>query len=161
MSLYNPGIGVIGGVYDKKLTATNINEPVSYEWIGENRKIMGTEKTLTLKNDNFGKITLRVTADSDGALAYATVDLKELVKIKSVNPLPFTSVLNVSLDSDARSGMKLVLSSSVGLTDKMELDLKEGEREFSIYTGNAVRGEYVLSLYYNGKVLDSRHIVKK
>lgn len=157
----NPGIGVIDGVYDKKLTATNINEPVSYEWIDNNNKIIGTEKTLMLTDDNSDKITLRVTADSDGALAYATVDLNEFVRIKSINPLPLTSVLNVSLDSSARSGMKLVLSSSVGLMNKVELNLKEGEREFSIPTGKIAKGEYVLSLYDNGKVIDSRHIVKE
>lgn len=157
----NPGIGVIGGVYDKGLTATNINESVSYEWIDDNNKIIGTEKTLTLTSDNRDKITLRVTADSDGALAYATINLNELVRIKSVNPLPLTSVLNVSLDSSARSGMKLVLSSPFGLMDKVELYLKDGEREFSIPTGNIVKGEYVLSLYDNGKVIDSRHIIKE
>ncbi|GEM_PF-5847510 len=114
-----------------------------------------------LTDDNSDKITLRVTADSDGALAYATVDLNEFVRIKSINPLPLTSVLNVSLDSSARSGMKLVLSSSVGLMNKVELNLKEGEREFSIPTGKIAKGEYVLSLYDNGKVIDSRHIVKE
>ena len=157
----DPGIEIKDGPFSKQLEATNINEPVSYEWIDSGNKIIGNDKTLTLSNNDIYKITLRATAKRDGAVGYASIDLNELLKIKEVGQNPFTSFLKVSLTNKTKKEMKLVLSSSMGLTDRIEYKLQEGEKEFSIPTSNVRTGEYILSLFDNGKLVDSRHVIKK
>ena len=160
-SVITPGVAIKDEPLVKQLRATNINEPVSYEWIGNGNKIIGNDETLTLTNSDADKITLRVTAKKDGSIGYATVDLNESPRIKEVNPSPFTSRLKVSLTHEAKKGMKIVLSSSVGFSDKIEYNLREGENEFSIPTSHIATGKYILSLFDNGKVVDSIHVIKE
>lgn len=144
----------------KTLSAQNINEEVTYEWIDENNTSLGTGKTLNVPAGTSGEIKLRVQAVSDGAVSYATVNIAKSQKILEVSPLPFSSSVLVKLSYQS-TGQTVLRLTSVSGGVSMDYPVTEGESEVSIFTSQLQNGIYTLSLIENGKVIDSKNITKK
>lgn len=142
-----------------KLSAANINEPVTYEWLDEEGKLLGCESQLTLKDHSkIQNCRLRVRAEKDGLINYASVRIKNSLCIQSITPTPFKDRINIKLSSKpaVNTSISLVPVNSTGQVETYRI--KAGEDEMTIYPSNYVDGTYVLSLLVDGVVVDSKKI---
>ncbi len=158
-----PGIDVIGGDNGQfTLSANNISEPVTYQWFDRDRNVLGTDKSLTIPFQDLNKqYTLKVTAEQDGAVAYATLDKNADLCAISVSPNPFVSEIKVLLPSAATATSTLRISPVTGNAPVVDYKIESGAKTVSVPTESWRSGVYVVSLLVNGQIIDSKQIVKQ
>ncbi len=158
-----PGIGVIGGDNGQfTLSANNISEPVTYQWLDRDRNVLSTDKSLTVPVQDINKqYTLKVTAEQDGAVAYATLDKNADLCTISVSPNPFVNEIKVLLTSAATAASTLRIAPVTGNAPVVDYKIETGAKTISVPTESWQSGIYVVSLLINGQIIDSKQIVKQ
>lgn len=158
-----PGIGVIGGDNGQfTLSANNISEPVSYQWLDRDRNVLGTDNSLTIPVQELNKqYTLKVTAEQDGAVAYATLDKNTELCAISVSPNPFVNMINVQLPYAATTASTLRVSPVTGNAPMVDYKIETGAKTVTIPAESWQSGVYVVSLLVNGQIMDSKQIIKQ
>ncbi len=152
--------GSIGSVM---MTATNIQEPVDYEWSDPDGTVIGNSRNVVLSEIKKGFYKLRVVAQSDGAAAYATAEVSANAQsvIKSVSPNPFTDNITVTFSS-VRSGNETVKITSVsGSSLPISKQCEKGASALSISTAELPQGQYLVSLIINNNVVETVHATKQ
>ncbi len=145
-----------------QLKATNLNEAVKCVWYDETGTIVAKGKEVVVKPDVGSKqYKLKVEAESDGAINYATVILDNHFGIKSISPNPFSAQITISLSSVAGDNTSIIINPVNGIGSSEEYQVKKGEREVTINTSNYAKGNYIITLLNDGKKLDSRQIICK
>lgn len=145
----------------RRLEASNVNEPATYEWFDSERNLIGKGKDLSVPAGVEGEITLRVKADEDGQIGYAKTFVEKGMSIKSLSPLPFKSSLNVTLSAPATSSTTLKIASVSGNGEILEYPVAKGESELTVYASQLGKGIYTVSLIENGAVVDTERVIKE
>ena len=158
-----PGIGVIGDNNGQfTLSANNISEPVAYQWFDRDRNVLGTDKSLTVPVQDLNKqYTLKVTAEQDGAVAYATLDKNADLCTISISPNPFVNEIKVLLPSAATAASTLRIAPVTGNAPVVDYKIEAGAKTVSIPTESWQSGIYAVSLLANGQIIDSKQIIKQ
>ena len=142
-------------------TVTNVNEEAKYEWFDQDGYKVGEGEEFSVVSVPNMQYQLKVTAESDGAINYATVVVGERMSIQDISPIPFTNQLCVKLatPADHRTYIRLTPVSSVGVSK--DYQVKEGDSALTIYMNDSSKGTYLVSLLHDGKVVSSRQITRK
>lgn len=145
----------------RRLEASNVNEPATYEWFDSERNLIGKGKDLFVPAGVEGEITLRVKADEDGQIGYAKTFVEKGMSIKSLSPLPFKSSLNVTLSSPATLNTALKIAPAYGTGEVLEYPIAKGENGITVYVSQLCKGIYTVSLLENGIVVDTEKVIKE
>lgn len=158
-------ITVVGPINDltRMMTATNIQEPVDYEWYDPDENLIATTKSVTFNNVKKGAYKLRVTAKSDGAVAYASADLSKQMAscIKSISPNPFDGQMTVVFNTPCAGDETICVTSVSGNILPVNIKCSKGDDSIEIQTSDIPSGQYLVSLLQNGKVVETLHATKK
>ncbi|MCR4918521.1 MAG: hypothetical protein K5928_01720, partial [Prevotella sp.] len=145
--------------YDENcLTAAGVDEPASYEWYDAEGNKVATGRSVAVPQKT-GSYTVKVKADSDGAVGYASIAIDSGLHIAGISPVPFGQSISVTLSAPAYSNTTIRLT-PVGTAGKAhEIRVNEGELRIDIATTEYVKGTYLVTLLHDGQALDSRQIV--
>lgn len=155
---------IIGETVDDgyQLKASNIDEAVKYEWYDETGSIVARGKEVVVKPTiGNNQYKLKVEAESDGAINYATITLDEHFRVKSISPNPFSTQITVTLSSAAEDNTAIRIAPANGTDSYEEYQVKKGEREITIYTSHYAKENYIITLLSDGKKIESRQIICK
>lgn len=143
-----------------KLIASNVNEAALYEWYDSDGYKVGEGQEITVLPNN-KEYKLKVCAESDAAINYATTIVKHRQGIESINPIPFKERVNIKLLSPADNNTYISITpvSSIGEIERYKIE--QGMSEFTIFTSNSGKGTYLISLIQDGTVVDNKQITKK
>ncbi len=158
-------VTVVGNVNDltRMMTATNIQEPVDYEWYDPDENLIATTKSVAFDDVKKGAYKLRVTAKSDGAVAYASADISKQIasRIKSISPNPFDSQTTIAFSTPCVGNETICVTSVSGNSLPVNIKCGKGDCSIVIQTSGIPSGQYLVSLLQNGKVAETLHVTKK
>lgn len=144
--------------YDLK--AVNVDETAKYEWYDQNGTKIAEGKDVSVKpNLGNSQLKLKVEAEEDGAINYATVLLANHLGIKKISPNPFSTQMTITLDSAADDDTVVRITAANGSGSAENYKLKSGENELTVFTSHYAKGNYIITLLNNGKVVDSCQVV--
>lgn len=147
----------------RMMTATNIQEPVDYEWYDPDESLIATTKSVALNNVKKGVYKLRVTAKSDGAVAYALADISKQIesRIKSISPNPFDCQMTIMFNTPCAGDETICVTSVSGNSLPINIKCDKGDKSIEIQASGIPSGQYLVSLLQNGKVVETLHATKK
>lgn len=143
------------------LSAGNVNEAATYEWYDANNILVGKGQNIALPLDRVGEYKLRVIADSDGAVSYASVNVESLMKIDEMSPLPFLGNLNIKISAPATGNTKVRLTSIAMPSFVREYVFNSSEKSLNIDTSQYVKGVYIVNLLENNVIMDTKRIINE
>ncbi|MBO5468056.1 MAG: hypothetical protein J6A02_11560 [Prevotella sp.] len=147
---------------DYLLEATGINEDVQYEWFNEDGEKVGEGEKIKVKASAPTKTyTLKVSAKKDGAYNYASISLDRISEIKSISPNPFNDHVKIKFRKATTEIYSIKIALINGAGGNYEYVVNEGQNEFIIDTSKYKKGNYILNLIREGKIIESRQILKK
>ena len=156
-----PLISVTEGEGYYELSENNVTETAEYEWFDTKGNAVATGKKAIINAPIAnGSYTLKVTAQEDGAVNYASVDLSSMPLIKSISPNPFNNELTIKLNRCVNSGTHIVISGITVPNFHKDFNMKSGEKDITIFTSDYPNGTYAVSIIENGEILDSRQVIK-
>lgn len=142
------------------LQASEIDEDATYEWYDSDGVLVGTGRTVTVSPSTDETYTVRVKANSDGAVSYSEVSVPGMRRIDEV--LVSEDNINVKLNAQVQGEAQMVLSSSTNNIPVSSYAVPEGESGCTIPASGLSSGVYQVTLKSDGKTLDSRKIsIKK
>ena len=158
-------VTVVGNLNDltQMMTATNIQESVDYEWFDPDANLIATTKSVAFDDVKKGVYKLRVTAKSDGAVAYASANLSKLItaRIKSILPNPFEDQMTIVLNTPCVGNETICVTSVSDSCKPINIKCRKGYSNIEIQTSGIPSGQYLVSLLQNGKVTETMHAIKK
>lgn len=138
------------------LQASEIDEDATYEWYDSDGVLVGTGRTVTVSPSTDETYTVRVKANSDGAVSYSEVSVPGMRRIDEV--LVSEENINVKLNAQVQGEAQMVLSSSTNNMPVSSYTVPEGESDCTIPASGLSSGVYQVTLKSEGKTLDSRKI---
>lgn len=126
----------------------------SYEWINESGELIGTGRSLTLSADMTPSILVKATTDDETITSI--INLSDYVKIAGIER--DGSRVQVDLNLPASKDMMLLLSSALEAKKSIEIPLREGDKSVIINIPEEREELLVISLFKNGKMLESKKI---
>lgn len=142
-----------------QLHVSNVDESAIYEWYNSDGVLIGTGDNITVPSYVDETYTVKVVAENDAAIVYADVEVNKEDAIQDV--FSRDNKIDVVLRHEADSNSTIVLSSISKAVKSSEYSLKEGEKTFSIPVSGIESGIYQVSLTKDGKVVDSKKVIKK
>ena len=128
----------------------------TYEWYDSDGVLVGTGRTVTVSPSTDETYTVRVKANSDGAVSYSEVSVPGMRRIDEV--LVSEDNINVKLNAQVQGEAQMVLSSSTNNIPVSSYAVPEGESGCTIPASGLSSGVYQVTLKSEGKTLDSRKI---
>ena len=142
------------------LQASVADEDATYEWYDSEGILIGTGRTIRVSPSTDETYTVRVKANSDGAVSYSEVSVPGMRRIDEV--LVSEDNINVKLNAQVQGEAQMVLSSSTNNIPVSSYAVPEGESDCMIPISGLSSGVYQVTLKSDGKTLDSRKIsIKK
>lgn len=164
-----PGIGDSGEIDDggeiggpifggRTLSMTNVSEPVSCEWTDSHGNVLGNNEYLCIAMNAIGEYTLTVKSLLDGEVASVSKEILPVSFIK--NLASYDGNISVSLQYPSIQGMALEVRSVVNESISQRHDLLDGLSEYVLNTSALDAGVYLVSLYYNNQLLETKQVIK-
>ena len=151
---------VVDGQY--VLTASNVNEPVSYEWYDINENLVGKGQNIKMPIEKYGQYKLRVIADKDGAVSYANINVASVMNIEAA---AFTQTtggdVNIKLSMPATDKTKVKITSVANPMYTREIKVRERETQVQADVTGCPKGVYMVSLEENGVTMDTKRIINE
>ena len=97
----------------------------------------------------------------DGAVNYAKISVRGSQGLKSLSPLPFANQLDIELEKPAESATKILITNVSMKGFSEEYCMMEGESGITIYTANYPKGIYAVSLSINGKIIETKRVIRE
>lgn len=139
--------------------AANIAEPAIFEWFDDANAKIGVGKVLQPGHLETSELRLKVTAISDGAVARTNLSMMNESIIRHISPIPFNDYVQIVLNEPATKNYQIKLWSGDG-TLLRSCALMSGALDASIDTRALPQGRYVLTLLVDGKMVETRNVVK-
>ena len=144
------------------LTASNVNEPVSYEWYDINENLVGKGQNIKMPIEKYGQYKLRVIADKDGAVSYANINVASVMNIEAA---AFTQTtggdVNIKLSMPATDKTKVKITSVANPMYTREIKVRECETQVQADVTGCPKGVYMVSLEENGVTMDTKRIINE
>lgn len=164
-----PGIGDSGGNEDggeiggpvfggRMLSMTNVFEPVSCRWTDSRGNILGNNERLSIAMNATGEYTLTVKSQIDGEVASVSKEILPVPYFENV--VSYGANITVSLLRPSINGMSLVVRSVVNENNSQRYELPEGLSVVSLNASSLDSGIYLVSLYYNNQLLETKQFAK-
>ena len=106
---------------------------------------------------------MRVTAKSDGAVAYALADISKQIesRIKSISPNPFDCQMTIMFNTPCAGDETICVTYVSGNSLPINIKCDKGDKSIEIQASGIPSGQYLVSLLQNGKVVETLHATKK
>ena len=144
------------------INATQIIEPVVYNWYDSIGNLVYTGKDLTVATNVATKYKLEVIATSDGFKDYTEVEIKLKPSfIDLIYPNPTSNVANISYKINEVTSAYLMIISSYGssyCSNNYILDINNSN--INIDLSNYETGFYTVALVCNGQIVDAKTLIK-
>lgn len=141
------------------LTATNVNEDVSYEWHDKDGRVIGTGKTITVPaNSSNVEYSLEVKAVSDAAISNATMAVERIPMISDVHATPEGAA--VSFSAPVRNGTTARIVFATDASNCYDYNIESNVKNCMLPIPKSSRGVYQIMLIEGGKVIETRKFVK-
>ncbi|WP_347373836.1 S8 family serine peptidase [Aequorivita sp. Q41] len=143
------------------ITAAQINEAAVYNWYDPEGTLIYTGTDLTVSPAVTKTYRLEIITDNDGYKDYD--DVKIMVnpyKLGGLVPNPATNIVTTNYIADeASSAYLMVVSNVTGISNNYILDTVETSINLNI--SNYPNGLYSVALVCDGKIVDSKNLVKQ
>lgn len=140
------------------LTATDINEPATYNWYDSSGKLVYTGKDYNLPDTISETYKLEVIVDADGHKDYYDIDVAELRKIQSISPNPANTAINVNyFTANSNSAYLSITSVATGNQDNYIIDVQKMAHHIDLSAYPT--GMYIVSLVCDGNIIDSKNLI--
>lgn len=140
------------------LSMKNVTEPVFCEWKDAYGNILSNNEQLKIAMSANGEYTLTVKSKIDGEIASIS---------KSIQPISYFKKLKINEGSltvlfsrPLSSGMSIVVRSVVNENLYQKYELQEGLSETTLNISSLNSGVYLISLYRNDLLLETKQILK-
>ena len=143
------------------LRATNILEPVDYQWLDAEHNLLGTNPELELTPAYQGSITLRVTAQADQAVAYASTTVQPTQMIAGVSPNPFSDTFTITLSRTAPVNTSLILTAVTTQVPALTIPFPTGSKTLTVNASQLPQGIYIATLQIDNQTVASEQVVKQ
>lgn len=144
------------------ISASQISEPVVYNWYDTNGNLIFSGKDLTIATEVATKYKLEVIATSDGFKDYSEVEVKLKPSVlSSIAPNPATNNVIINYKVNEAGTAYLMIISSYGTTNSSNnyiLDINNSETNIDI--SNYPIGFYTIALVCNGQIVDAKTLIK-
>lgn len=142
------------------LSETNINDDATYQWYDDDNNLVANGKSVQMDASTAnGTYKLRVES-YDGVVNYAFVNVENIPLIDMISPNPFSDSITISLSRPANTNTIIQINGITAPSIHKEFNMHAGENQMNILTSNYPSGSYLVSVIENGKVLDTKQIVK-
>ncbi len=145
------------------LSAAQINEAAIYNWYDASGKLVYQGKDLTVSVDVAKKYKLEVIALADGFKDYAEVKVNlnpSSLDIMAPNPTKNNVTIGYKLNG-ASSAYLMIVGSYGAKASSNNYILDMNSTETTINVANYPQGLYTVALVCNGKIVDTKTLVKK
>lgn len=144
------------------IIASQISEPVIYNWYDTNGNLIFSGKDLTIATEVATKYKLEVIATSDGFKDYSEVEVKLKPSVlSSIAPNPATNNVTINYKVNEAGTAYLMIISSYGTTNSSNnYILNTNSSETNIDISNYPIGFYTVALVCNGQIIDAKTLVK-
>lgn len=145
------------------LSAAQINEAAIYNWYDASGKLVYQGKDLTVSVDVAKKYKLEVIALADGFKDYAEVKVNlnpSSLAIMAPNPTKNNVTIGYKLNG-ASSAYLMIVASYGAKASSNNYILDMNSTETTINVANYPQGLYTVALVCNGKIVDTKTLVKK
>lgn len=144
------------------ISASQINEPVIYNWYNTDGTLVFTGKDLRISTEVAKKYKLEVIATADGFKDYAEVEvlLKPSI-LSTISPNPVSNNVTISYKINELESAYLMILGSYGTTNSSNnyiLDVNSSETNINI--SNYPNGFYTVALVCNGQIIDVKTLIK-
>ena len=140
------------------LMMTNVSEPVSCQWTDAAGTILGTADTLAIPDNASGGYTLTVTAFSDNATASVTRILQPRAAISNLSANG--GDITVTLRRKACQGTTITVQPAIGNEQTRSFNIQQGTKTATLNTSDMASGQYMVSLYVNNQLKETKQIIK-
>ena len=149
----------IAAVGTETLSVESCSEAAQCEWFDKNGKLVGTGTSVTVPStSNQSEYTVRIKANSDGAIIYRKINVGGIPAIDTVNPWP--GRVDVVLKNVSDGSLSLQLSSAASSAPVQTCSVATGSKFCTMQVRNFTQGIYNISLLKDGKVIDSIKFAK-
>lgn len=131
----------------------------TYEWYDSDGVLVGTGRTVSVSPSTDETYTVRVKANSDGAVSYSEVSVPGMRRIDEV--LVSEDNINVKLNAQVQGEAQMVLSSSTNNIPVSSYAVPEGESDCMIPVSGLSFGVYQVTLIKNNETIDSKKTLLK
>lgn len=131
----------------------------TYEWYDSDGVLVGTGRTVSVSPSTDETYTVRVKANSDGAVSYSEVSAPGMRRIDEV--LVSEENINVKLNAQVQGEAQMVLSSSTNNMPVSSYTVPEGESDCMIPVSGLSFGVYQVTLIKNNETIDSKKTLLK
>jgi serine protease len=144
------------------IRATQISEPVVYNWYDTNGNLIFSGKDLTIATQVATKYKLEVIATSDGFKDYSEVEVKLKPSVlSSIAPNPATNNVVINYKVNEAGTAYLMIISSYGTSNSSNnYILNTNSSETNIDISNYPIGFYTVALVCNGQIVDAKTLIK-
>ncbi|KQT16364.1 hypothetical protein ASG31_12675 [Chryseobacterium sp. Leaf404] len=141
------------------LSANNISESVTYNWYDETGDLIYSGKNMTVSNDITKKYKLEIVAN-DGFKDYSEVEvIVNPYTFKSLAPNPAINEVLVKYDIENATSAYISVKSLFNNTPhNYILDINTSQKTISLQ--NYPSGQYIVSLFVNGQLINSKNLIK-
>lgn len=141
------------------LTATNVNEEVSYEWHDIDGHVIGSGKTITVPaNSSNIEYTLEVKALSDAAISNATMSVERIPMISDIRAT--SEGVAVSFSFPLRKSTTARIVSTTDTSTCYDYKLENNVKNCILPLPQSVQSVYQIMLVEDGKVTEREKFVK-
>ena len=137
---------------------TNVSEPVSCQWTDAAGTVLGTDDTLVIPDNASGDYTPTVTALSDNATASVTRTLRPISAIWNLSANG--GDITVTLRRKACQGTTITVQPAIGNEQARTFQVEQGVKTVSLDTNDMASGQYMVSLYVNNILKETKQIIK-
>jgi len=141
----------------RMLSMSNITEPVSCRWTDCHGNLLGEGRSLQIPYNVSAEYTLTVSALKDNATAFVTKQIEPTSLFKLL--YKSGDELFIELKQNAPDGTAIVLRSAVNNSIHYSYKMHEGTNSLSLSTSNIKKGNYLVSIYVNGELIETKQII--
>jgi hypothetical protein len=141
------------------LSATDINEPATYNWYDPEGNLIYTGLNFTLSPELTKKYTLEIIKDEDGLKDYdeVTVEVNPFI-FSAMSPNPaINEVLIIYLAEDADSAYFMFTEQTTGNVSNYILDTQQESKTIDVST--YLTGIYLVSLICDGILIETKQLI--
>ena len=142
------------------INAKDINEPAVYNWYDENDNLVHTGKSFEVSQSATKTYKLEVVA-LDGFKDYSEVEVKiNPYKFINMSPNPATSEVVVRYDIENSTSAHIVVAGITNTSIYNNYILNTATSQKEINLTNYPKGQYTVALVVDGKIVESKNLIK-
>lgn len=142
-----------------ELTATDINEPATYNWYDIHGNLVYTGKDYTLTSTISETYKLEIIAEADGHKDYYDIETEELIKIQSISPNPANTEIEVNYFVGNSSSAFYLRITSVSTGNQNNYLISGQSTTQTIDLNMYPMGIFIVSLVCDGHIIDSKNLI--